>query len=195
MNNQEYRELFLRKINRNKIITMILLGIFMILVAAFIIVYTFFYKSLQLPSYGYALPLFIIQFIILMITLILSISFFRSYIDVLAIMNDEDLETLKKISGSRSWLEKYLPSFIIYSGKIRVFKWFQQPEFYFTELKEIKIKTFVFTRGQQNRLVIFKKLKGGSFFFAIDNNSVQRKHLLEKAVEYNPNIMIEGSNF
>jgi len=193
MDNNEYRAKFLTKINSNKIITGIILGIFIVLVASFIIVYTFFGKQLQLPSYGYVVPLFVIQFIILLTTFILSISFFRSYGEVLAVMNANDLETLKQISESRSWPERYLPSFIIYSGKIRVFKWLRQPEFHFTELKEITIKTNIFTRGKQNRLVIFHKVNGCTFFFAVDNNSAQKRHLIEKAVEYNPNIIIKGN--
>jgi hypothetical protein len=193
MNINEYRAQFLKKINRNKIIAAILLGIFIVLVASFIIIYTFFDKQLQLPSYRYVLPLFVIQLIILVVTLILSISFFRSYGDVLATMNAEDLAILKQISESRSWPDKYLPSFIIYSGKIRVFTWLRQPEFHFTELKELTVKTNIFTRGKQNRLVIFNKVNGGSFFFAVDNNSAQKRHLIEKAVEYNPNIIIKGN--
>jgi len=188
----EYRTLFLRKINRKKIITGVLLGLFIVIVATFVIVYTFFSEQLQLPDYSYVVPLFMIQLAILITVLFQSISFFRSYEKVLFSMNDEDLETLKKISESRSWLDRYLPSFIIYSGKIKVFKWLGKSEFYFKELKEIKIKTSVFTRGRQNRLVIFSKVDGGTFFFAMDNNTVQRKHLLEKAVAYNPNIIIEG---
>ncbi|WP_312175725.1 hypothetical protein [Chryseobacterium sp.] len=193
MNIKEYRAQFLKKINRNKIIAAILLGIFIVLVASFIIIYTFFDKQLQLPSYRYVLPLFVIQLIILVVTLILSISFFRSYGDVLATMNAEDLAILKQISESRSWPDKYLPSFIIYSGKIRVFTWLRQPEFHFTELKELTVKTNIFTRGKQNRLVIFNKVNWGSFFFAVDNNSAQKRHLIEKAVEYNPNIIIKGN--
>jgi len=195
MDNKEYRDLFLRKINTGRIITGIILGICIIVLASLIIVYTFFGKQLQLPDYSYFLPLYLIQLTLFIAALMCSISFFGSYKKVLTVINDKDLETLKKIGESRFWLERYLPSFIIYSGKIRVFKWFRQPEFYFTELKGIKLKTNVFTRGGQNRLVIFNKLKGGTFFFAIDNNSIQRKHLLEKAVEYNPNIVIEGNTY
>lgn len=192
MDNNDYRKLFLRKISILKIITITLLGLFIVIVATLIMFYTFFSKQLQLPRYDLTLLLLIIQFTILVATLFLSLSFFRSYKKVLTTNNDEDLQTLKKIQESRSWLGKYLPSFIIYSGKIRVYKWFSQPEFYFSELKEIKMRT-LFTRGKQNRLVIFKKLKGGSFFFAIDNTPIQRKHLADKAVEYNHDIIIEGS--
>lgn len=49
-----------------------------------------------------------------------------------------------------------------------------------------------FSRGRQNKLVIFKKLKGGSFFLGMDSNPAQQKHLLNKAVEYNPNIIIKN---
>ncbi|WP_322924826.1 MULTISPECIES: hypothetical protein [unclassified Chryseobacterium] len=176
-----------------KIIASIFLGLFVCIVATVMIFYIFFSKRLQLPSYDLTLLLALTQFVILLATLIFSISFFRSYKNVLTTINDEDLETLRKISESRFWLNRYLPSFIIYSGKIKVFKWFSQPEFYFSELKEIKIKT-MFTRGSQNKLVIFKKLKGGSFFFAIDNNQIQQKHLFDKAIEYNPNILIGDSS-
>lgn len=189
MDNNNYRELFLRKIGMMKIIASIFLGLFIFIVATVIIFYIFFSKRLQLPSYDFILLLLITQLIILCATMFLSVSFFRSYKNVLATINDEDLETLKKMSESRFWLNKYLPSFIIYSGKIKVFKWFNQPEFYFSDLKEIKIKS-MFTRGKQNKLVIFKKLKGGSFFFAIDNNLTQQKHLFDKAMKYNPNILI-----
>lgn len=193
MDYNDYRELFLRTIGTMKIIAIIFLGLFIFIVAAVMIFYTFFSKPLQLPNDDFILLLLITQFIILCATLFLSISFFRSYKNVLTTINDEDLKTLKKISESRFWLNKYLPSFIIYSGKIRVFKWLNQPEFYFSEIKEIKIKT-MFTRGSQNKLVIFKKLKGGSFFFAIDNNPIQQKHLFDKALEYNPSILIRDSS-
>jgi len=177
-----------------KIITSIFLGLFIGVVSILIVFYAFFSKQLQLPSSDFTLLLIIIQFIILVATLFLSVSFFRSYKKVLTTINDEDLKTLKRIRESRFWLEKYLPSFIIYSGKIKVFKWLNQPEFCFSELKEISIKTNMLTRGKQNKVVIFKKRRGGSFFFAIDNNPSQIQYLFNKAIESNPNILIEDSS-
>ncbi|MDR6132350.1 UNVERIFIED_CONTAM: hypothetical protein QE387_003758 [Pseudacidovorax intermedius] len=117
-------------------------------------------------------------------------SFFKGYLEVIGVMTDEDLETMEKLEKTRWWLEKQLPSFIIYSGKIRVFKLYSQPDISFTELSEILIRPNYFSRGRQNKLVIFKKSKGGSFFFGMDSNPAQEEHLLNKAVEYNPNIII-----
>lgn len=113
MDNNDYRKLFLRKISILKIITITLLGLFIVIVATLIMFYTFFSKQLQLPRYDLTLLLLIIQFTILVATLFLSLSFFRSYKKVLTTINDEDLQTLKKIQESRSWLGK-IPSFIYY---------------------------------------------------------------------------------
>ena len=189
MQNKNDRQWFLKKINRVRIITGVILGIFITLIAACIVICSIFDEELH--AYSFAKILFIIVLMLLIMVLVLNLFFFKSYTEVLKIMNDEDLQTLIQISESRFWLEKYLPSFIIYSGKIRIFTWLRQPDFYFSELKEIQIKTHIFTRGRQNKLVIFKKTKGGSFFFSIDSNPVQRKHLLEKAVVYHPEIIIK----
>lgn len=67
-------------------------------------------------------------------------SFFKGYIEVIKVMTNADLETLKRLGESRWWLEKYFPSFIIYSGKIRVFKLYRQPDISFNELIEISIR-------------------------------------------------------
>jgi len=189
MQNKNDRQWFLKKINRVRIITDVILGIFITLIAACIVICSIFDEELH--AYSFAKILFIIVLMLLIMVLVLNLFFFKSYTEVLKIMNDEDLQTLIQISESRFWLEKYLPSFIIYSGKIRIFTWLRQPDFYFSELKEIQIKTHIFTRGRQNKLVIFKKTKGRSFFFSIDSNPVQRKHLLEKAVVYHPEIIIK----
>ncbi len=188
--NKNNRQWFLKKINRVRIITGVILGIFITLIAASVTIYSIFDEELHV--YSFAKILFIIVLMLLIMVLVLNLFFFKSYTEVLRIMNDDDLQTLIQISESRFWLEKYLPSFIIYSGKIRIFTWLRQPDFYFSELKEIQIKTNIFTRGRQNKLVIFKKTKGRSFFFSIDSNPVQRKHLLEKAVVYHPEIIIKG---
>lgn len=164
MQNDEYRKLLLSKIFMSKIIIIVILAIFITITAAGVVIYTLFNKQLNLPTESFVSTLFTILLILLIIVLILSIRFLRSYREVLILMSNDDLKTLKQINESRFWLEKFLPSFIIYSGQIRVFTWFRQPDFHFTELKEIKIKASVFARGRQNKIVSFKTIKGSSFF-------------------------------
>ncbi|WP_261511131.1 hypothetical protein [Chryseobacterium paludis] len=148
----------------------------------------YYYNYMMNGNYTF---IYIILFplIILVALSTFSMSFFKSYAEVIKIINDEDLAQLETMNQSRSWIEKYLPSFIIYSGKIRVFKLFKQPDFYFKDLSKISIRTF-YNRGGQNHLVILKKIQGGSYFFSISNSFLQQKHLIEKAMEYNPNIIV-----
>ncbi|WP_027388668.1 hypothetical protein [Chryseobacterium gregarium] len=186
-----YREVLLKKISRIKKITFGMIGFCIaFMIAGLCILFYYSYKTDITADYSiysvlFGLCLFIIVGILLR-------SFFKSYNEVINEMNNEDLETLEKLGESRSWTEKSLPSFIVYSGKIRVFKLYHQPDFYFTDLTEISIRPNNFTRSRQNQLVIFKKSKGGSYFFGIDSNYLQRNHLIDKAIEYNPKIIIKN---
>lgn len=188
---RDYREALLKKISLIKKISFGIIGFctaFMI--AGLCILFYYSYKTDRTADYStysvlFCLCLFITAGIFLR-------SFFKSYNEVINEMTNEDLETLEKLGESRSWTEKYLPSFIIYSGKISVFKLYHQPDFYFTDLTEISIRPNNFTRSRQNQLVIFKKSNGGSYFFGIDSNYLQRNHLTDKAIEYHPKIIIKN---
>jgi len=88
---------------------------------------------------------------------------------------------------------KYLPSFIIYSVKITVFKVYSQPELYFKDLAEISIQLNYFSKSSQDKIVICRKLNG-RFYFSINGNPTQRKHLTDKAIEYNRALIIKDNN-
>lgn len=188
MEEKNYRQEILKKINLIKKIFFVLMAFFIVVISASLAVLYYYNYKMN----GNYIQVYIILLVLVIITAlsIFSISFFKSYGGVIKTMNDEDLATLETLNQSRSWIEKYLPSFIIYSGKIRVFKLMKQPDFYFKDLSEISIRTF-YNRGGQGHIVIFKKTQGGSYFFSINNSFSQQKHLIEKALEYNPNIMIK----
>jgi len=181
----------LKKIGLFRSITLGLFGFFttiIVLGAALVVYYAAISNGNNSSVYIIAIGL-----IIIISMGIFSINFFKSYTAVVSVMTAEDLANLEKVAQSRSWLEQYLPSFIIYSGKIRVFKLYSQPDFYFTELREISIRPHYFSRGTQNKLVIFKNLEGKTYFFGMNSNPIQRQHLFDKALEYNPNILINNN--
>lgn len=191
MLNKNYRRDLLKKINLIKKITLGIMGSCIILMITGVCILFYYAQTMNTMNFTIYLTSFVL--VLLIVAFFFTIFFFRSYDKVINEMNGADLETLEKLSESRSWIEQYLPSFIIYSGKIIVFKFYHQPDLYFTDLTEISIRNNYFTRGKQNKMVIFKKSKGGSCFFSIDSNYLQQKHLLEKALEYNPKIIIKNS--
>lgn len=183
-----YREMLLKKISRIRNIILGIIGCCTVFIAAgmgLLLYYEYITKSGRSTIYMMLPGLFLF-----IGSAVFMRSFFKKYIEVIELMTDEDLQTLETLGQSRRWLEQYFPSFIIYSDKIRIFKLYQQPDISFTELSEISIRPNYFSRNRQNKLVIFKKSKGGSYFFGIDSNPAQQKHLLDKAVTYNPEIII-----
>lgn len=190
MLSKNYRELLLKKVNLIKKMTLGIIGfclVFMIIAACTVFYYT--YSTFGTINISSCFILFGIIFFT--IKGLLMKSFFKSYNEVITSMNDEDLETLENLDESRSWIEKYLPSFIIYSGKIRIFKLYHQPDLAFTDLTKLSIRPNYFTRGRQNKLVIFRKSNGKTIFFSIDSNPIQHQHLIERALTYNPKIIIK----
>lgn len=188
MQEKNYRDILLKKIGFIRIIFLGIIGFFTAFMAMAIAV--LFYYAHGGNNFSIYMVLFGLLFFIAVGIFINY--FFKSYIEVINLITENDLENLERLGESRWWLDKYLPSFIIYSGKIRVFKLYRQPDLYFNELSEISIRTNYFSRSRQNKLVIFKKIKGGSYFFGMDSNPAQQKHLLDKAVEYNPNVIIKN---
>ncbi|MDR6514726.1 hypothetical protein [Chryseobacterium camelliae] len=185
-----YRETVLQKVRRLRNIILGIVGFCIAFIAAGmgILLYYGYITNGNSTSVYMMLP----GFLIFIGLAVFMRSFFKGYLEVIEVMTDEDLETMERLGKTRWWMEKQLPSFIIYSGKIRVFKLYSQPDFSFTELSEISIRPNYFSRGRQNKLVIFKKAKGGSFFFGMDSNPAQEQHLVDKALEYNPDIIIKN---
>lgn len=188
MPEKNYRELLLKKIGHIKRITLSILGTCITFIAVGISVLLY-YSSRDRNDFTIYMTLFGLFFFI--VVGIFINFFFKSYVEVINVMTHQDLEVLEGLSESRWWIEKYLPSFIIYSGQIRIFKLYRQPKLYFIEIDEISIRPNYFSRSRQTKLVIFKKLKGGNCFFSMDSNPVQQKHLLDKAIENNPKIIIK----
>lgn len=176
MQSSNYRAGLLKKINAIRKITFAIMGACIVFIAASSCFLLYHAHKMGASYFSAWLTLFGLFFFLAAVLLL--VPFFRKYSDVISNLNGEDTEALRQINESRSWIEKYLPSFIIYSGKIRVFKLYNQQELFFTELAEISIRTNYFSKSRQDRIVIFRKLSGGTYFFGIDGNPAQRTYRL-----------------
>ena len=75
-------------------------------------------------EYGDHYSIYIVVFglLFIFVTGIAVKHFFKHYVQIMHLMSNSDLETLERISESRWWIEKYLPSFIIHSGNHLIIK-------------------------------------------------------------------------
>lgn len=188
---ENYRDLFQNKILFYRRIFFVIIGLCALFNAAAIAVLVYY---VRMTNGNYFTVLMVLFGLLLFTGIAVAVTrFFKTHLEVIRMISDSDLEALEKLSKSRWWMEKYLPSFIISSGKITIFKLFRQTDLYFTEISQISIRPNYLSKGRQNKLVIFKKSDGGSYFFGIDSNPFQIQHLLDKAVEYNPDIIIKSN--
>ncbi|SDR03947.1 hypothetical protein SAMN05421664_3241 [Chryseobacterium soldanellicola] len=185
------KELILKKIALRKRWSLGLFITCLILMWAglFILLY---YTSRDDNSYLH-FPLFLILFICLLFSTlgIFMFKFFKSYITTLNELSEKESSMFVEQGTSRPFAEQWMPSFIIYQGKVKFFKLFKQPEYDFADIKAIQFKRFNFTKSRQDCRINIQLINGIKHYFHVNGNLSQRTYLKNEALACNPKIIID----
>lgn len=185
------KELILKKITSLKHWT---LGIFItcIILMWLCLVILLYYNSSDDSSYlDFSLLLILFMSIIFTAMGIFILKFFQAYITTVNKLSDKESSIFVERGSYRSFAEKWLPSFIIYQDKVKFFKVLNQPEYEFTQIKSIRFKRFNFTRSGQDCTITIQMVNGMRHHFYVNGNLHQRNHLIDEALRFNPQIIID----
>jgi len=145
------------------------------------------YTARMNDSYLYAVVMFAFFLVFAIPGIFVIDKFFKRYFSVVNTLSNQDLEKFKNVNENLSFIEKYMPSYIIKENVVIFFRLFNQFNLNFMDMESLNVKTVY---GKNAGYTVKIKVYLEIYNFKLSTNSKQIQNLVYEALTQNPTIVV-----